>query len=101
MPFDSIHPILKLCWVLPLLPVDKFKSAFDTMLSLAGTDETNSVNLTMFVTNLKVWCEPLAHMLSFTNDADENDINISEDFIRKIENHLGYKPKLHRYFGNY
>lgn len=66
----------------------------------ARADEDNSTTLNTFLTSIELWCLPLAKMISFFDCKSDNDINLTEDFVRKVGNHLGVEPKLHCYLGN-
>ncbi|XP_044598378.1 uncharacterized protein LOC123274710 [Cotesia glomerata] len=97
---DVVHSILQITWCLPLFPVEKFPEMINMMKYYARADEDNSATLNTFVTSIELWCLPLAKMISLFDCKSDNDINLTEDFVRKIGNHLGVEPKLHRYLGN-
>lgn len=103
--FDLKHDILRYCWTIPLVPVNRFEEAIQEILATLQDDselyDDTVKTLREFITNVEEFLSMESANLSF-NDRPDEAINITENFSRHMANNLGgYKPDIFRYLGNY
>ncbi|KAH0563723.1 uncharacterized protein LOC123273331 [Cotesia glomerata] len=99
--FDVKHDVLRYCWTIPLVPVNRFEEATQEILvTLNDNSELYDdilETLQKFVTNVEEFLSTKSTNLSF-NDRPDEAINITENFSRHVANNLGgNKPDIFRY----